>query len=79
VKDGIQGDNRVLRGGSWNNDATNLRSANRNNDDPWNRNTNNGFLLLCPQPGSPRIGQRARMDMAGRGNRSESRPVDAAM
>ena len=46
------GDNRVLRGGSWNNDAVNLRSANRNNNDPWNRNTNNGFRLLCPQPGS---------------------------
>ena len=37
------GDNRVLRGGSWNNNARNCRSANRNNNDPANRNNNNGF------------------------------------
>ncbi|NIM15924.1 MAG: SUMF1/EgtB/PvdO family nonheme iron enzyme, partial [Candidatus Aminicenantes bacterium] len=36
---------RVMRGGSWNNDARNLRCANRNNDRPSNRNNNLGFRL----------------------------------
>ena len=39
--------NRVLRGGSWNNnDSTNLLSSNRNNDTPTNRNDNNGFRVV---------------------------------
>ena len=37
------GTSRVLRGGSWNNNATNLRASNRNNNTPGNTNTNNGF------------------------------------
>ena len=39
------GSNRVNRGGSWNNNARNCRSANRNNNTPSNRNNNNGFRL----------------------------------
>ena len=31
------------RGGSWNNDARNCRSANRNNNGPGNENNNLGF------------------------------------
>jgi len=42
----VLGSNRVIRGGSWNNDAQNLRSANRNNNDPENRNDNVGFRLV---------------------------------
>jgi hypothetical protein len=34
---------RVLRGGSWNNTAQNVRVANRNNNTPTNTNNNNGF------------------------------------
>ncbi|GIK56245.1 MAG: SUMF1/EgtB/PvdO family nonheme iron enzyme [Chloroflexi bacterium] len=34
---------RVLRGGSWNNNDNNVRAANRNNNDPTNRNNNVGF------------------------------------
>ena len=41
--------NRVLRGGSWNNAATNCRVANRNNNSPENRNNNNGFRVLLSQ------------------------------
>jgi formylglycine-generating enzyme required for sulfatase activity len=45
-----RGSNRVLRGGSWNNNAQNCRSANRNNNTPANRNNNTGFRLVSSQP-----------------------------
>ena len=41
----IKGANRVLRGGSWNNNGRNVRSANRNRNAPDNRNQNIGFRL----------------------------------
>ncbi len=37
---------RVLRGGAFNNDETNLRCAYRNRNNPDNRNRNNGFRLV---------------------------------
>ncbi|MEI6297528.1 MAG: SUMF1/EgtB/PvdO family nonheme iron enzyme [bacterium] len=37
------------RGGSWNNDAQNCRTANRNNNTPDNRNNNIGFRLVSPK------------------------------
>jgi hypothetical protein len=42
----------VIRGGSWNNNAINCRSANRNNNNPDNRNNNIGFrvVLASAQP-----------------------------
>jgi len=42
----VDGNNRVIRGGSWNNSATNLRSAYRNNNNPNNRNNNYGFRVV---------------------------------
>jgi hypothetical protein len=33
----------VLRGGTWNNNDNNVRSANRNRNDPTNTNNNIGF------------------------------------
>ena len=49
------GSNRVIRGGSWNNNGRNCRSANRNNNNPSNRNNNIGFrVVLAPaQPSAP--------------------------
>jgi formylglycine-generating enzyme required for sulfatase activity len=50
------GSNRVIRGGSWNNNAINCRAANRNNNWPDNRNNNLGFRFVLPpaQPGRPK-------------------------
>jgi hypothetical protein len=51
-----------MRGGSWNNDAQNCRSAVRNNNMPGNRNNNVGFRLsssrqrsvaVCPRMHRP--------------------------
>jgi len=39
-----------VRGGSWNNNANNLRCANRNNGDPTNSNDNNGFRCASSYP-----------------------------
>ncbi|MBP5681919.1 MAG: SUMF1/EgtB/PvdO family nonheme iron enzyme [Bacteroidales bacterium] len=52
---------RVLRGGSWNNNAQNCRVSNRNRNNPDNRNNENGFRLslssqtisVCEQGISP--------------------------
>jgi hypothetical protein len=38
----------VLRGGNWNNNWNNLRVANRNNNNPDNRNNNIGFRCAAP-------------------------------
>jgi len=48
---------RALRGGSWDNGPQNCRSANRNRNEPANRNDNNGFRVavsLSPAPLRPR-------------------------
>ncbi len=49
------GSNRVIRGGSFNNEAVNMRSAKRNNNTPGNRNANIGGRCLSPlhRPPSP--------------------------
>ncbi|MBM4281153.1 MAG: hypothetical protein FJ137_10470 [Deltaproteobacteria bacterium] len=44
------GTKRVNRGGSWNNDARNTRAANRNANEPENRNDNLGFRLARARP-----------------------------
>lgn len=43
------GSNRVIRGGSWNSNARNVRAANRNANLPENRNANLGFRLAREQ------------------------------
>jgi sulfatase modifying factor 1 len=37
---------RAVRGGSWNNNPTNVRAANRNRNTPDNRNDNLGFRVV---------------------------------
>ena len=48
------GDRRVVRGGSWINNARNCRSAQRNHREPGNRNDNLGFRLARARDGAGR-------------------------
>ncbi len=72
---------RVLRGGSWNNNATNLRSAYRNNNTPDNRNNNIGFRCVWVGGGSPKTEQIGVMldgvDLPGRCQESSLTAVPA--
>jgi formylglycine-generating enzyme required for sulfatase activity len=47
----------VVRGGAFNNNPNHLRAANRNNDNPDNRNNNLGFRCRAESPGSFLKGQ----------------------
>ncbi|MCR5763599.1 MAG: SUMF1/EgtB/PvdO family nonheme iron enzyme [Treponema sp.] len=54
VGDGSSSSLRVFRGGDWNNNASVCTVANRNNNNPYNRNNNIGFRLVrsslsCPK------------------------------
>ncbi|WP_300452859.1 SUMF1/EgtB/PvdO family nonheme iron enzyme [Accumulibacter sp.] len=50
----VAGALRVLRGGSWNNSGRNVRSAQRNRNEPGKRNDNVGFrLALAPESRRP--------------------------
>ncbi|HOC67653.1 MAG TPA: SUMF1/EgtB/PvdO family nonheme iron enzyme [Candidatus Hydrogenedentes bacterium] len=43
----------MIRGGNWNNNARNCRSAYRNNNTPDNRNNNIGFRLAAARQEAP--------------------------
>jgi hypothetical protein len=43
---GLNGGDRVIRGGSWTSNARKVRAANRIGNDPANANNNLGFRLL---------------------------------
>jgi len=61
---GYRDANRVLRGGSWNNNNTdNFRCDNRNRNTPHNRNNNRGFRLSLPC--ATLLGYATFMDGAG--------------
>ncbi|MDB9384011.1 SUMF1/EgtB/PvdO family nonheme iron enzyme [Nodularia spumigena CS-584] len=51
-----------MRGGSWNNNPRNCRSAYRNNNDPDNRNNNIGFRVVV-SAASALLCQSRRMGM----------------
>ncbi|MEO0968186.1 MAG: hypothetical protein AAFX80_07530 [Cyanobacteria bacterium J06639_18] len=54
----------MLRGGSWNNNPENCRSACRNNNNPDNDDNNNiGFRLVCGIARSALLYQSRRMGM----------------
>ena len=74
------GSYRVLRGGSWNNNANNCRSANRNNDKPDNDNNDYGFRLASALPGQTgsHSGTPAPRDRAGTNMHGPGRPVAQA-
>jgi ATP-dependent DNA helicase RecQ len=49
--EGMKSGNRVNRGGGWDNNLNNARFANRNHDNPANRNKNLGFRLASSPQG----------------------------
>jgi len=59
---------RVLRGGAFNNSATNCRAAYRNNNTPDNRNNNNGVRLVRAPACEGRVS--VRWDRTGAHRRS---------
>jgi len=67
----VMGRNRVYRGGSWNDDGRNCRSAYRNANEPGNRNDNLGFrvcLARSPHDGPKwqEVGRTARFPVRAR-------------
>jgi hypothetical protein len=60
----------VNRGGSWNNNAINCRTADRNNNNPANNNNNTGFRSVLP-PAQPQCQPAVRL------TRQPSCPVPA--
>jgi hypothetical protein len=70
------GSNRVNRGGSWNNNARNCRSANRNRNTPTNTNNNLGFRLVSTTQ-SKGIDAVPSVNPVHRGNDAENGSVAA--
>ena len=60
---------RVLRGGSWNNNPRNVRSANRNRNRTTNRNNNIGFRISR----TPYAGTEVSKDLSGVPGRVQGR------
>lgn len=74
------GQHRVNRGGSWNSTARNVRAANRNRNDPGNRNDNLGFRLVraqrwagWPAPDQTAVPSRSQESGEYKGRRCASR------
>lgn len=72
----MQGPAETLRGGAWNNNDNNVRCANRNNNNPDNRNNHVGFRLLSHGFQLACLGQVSPVHCVGYGLRSEEdKPV----
>ncbi|MCK6484021.1 MAG: hypothetical protein L6R00_07800 [Phycisphaerae bacterium] len=63
-----------MRGGSWNNQPRNCRSANRNRNTPDNRNNNNGFRVVVDSSGSLRWVRGRNAGGHGRRQRAHESP-----
>ena len=72
--EGRMGDKRVIRGGSWNDNARNCRAANRNANDPSNRNHNLGFRFVRAQRGDGCRFTDPVLILSGFGRRTLCRP-----
>ena len=70
----------MLRGGSYYNDASNCRSANRNNNTPDNRNNNNGLRLVLSELNRLKCGvQKKQTKLTGSyPGRGDARPKPCA-
>ncbi len=80
-----EGSNRVIRGGSWNSNAENVRAANRNWNEPDDRNDNLGFRLaraheraVVPAP-DPTLVQPVGGNAGGKQQAGASVPVARRM
>jgi retron-type reverse transcriptase len=62
----LQGSNRVLRGGDWNNNASNAAVSNRNNNNPNDNNNNIGFRVVCPPNSADRNAKKTTEQAASR-------------
>ncbi|MEO1622875.1 MAG: SUMF1/EgtB/PvdO family nonheme iron enzyme [Cyanobacteria bacterium J06632_3] len=56
-QDSKDGAGTPTRGGSWNNNPENCRSAIRNNNTPETRNNNSGFRVVCSSASTLRLGE----------------------
>ena len=70
---------QLLRGGSWNNNPRNCRSAYRNHNQPDNANNNVGFRVVClpqhPSPSEPLEGIQAGAQEGSQTRGSRPAPV----
>jgi hypothetical protein len=68
-----EGHDRVVRGGSWNNNARNCRAAYRNTRTPGNRNNNIGFRVAAAPAAASRRQPEQVTPPAGRHGRQNPR------
>ncbi len=69
---------RVLRGGSWNNNQNNARCADRNRNNPNNSNNNVGFRLVSHAFRLPGRQCHGSNEDAGRGHKERRRDLSLA-
>ena len=67
----------MLRGGSWNNNPRNVRSANRNDNNPTNTWNNNGFrvVVVFGSPSRSPVCQKSGVNADSRPEQGSYRPV----
>jgi len=65
------------RGGSWNNNPVNCRSAYRNNNNPRETNNNIGFRIVCSSPSTLQYQNRQVGYLSGVSRRVQTCSCDA--